>query len=294
LRKRYNTMQNITDYNTKKAPDWCAGCGNFLVRNSILQALIDLKKKPHEVVMTYDVGCAGNMADKIKTYGFKSLHGRTVPVAIGAKLANPELTVIATGGDGGIFEEGVNHLMWAARSNYDITVVMHNNNRFALTTGQPTTTTDEGQPGKTAPWGIVENDINPARLALVSNASFVARGFAPDTKQVTSLIKAAVRHKGFAFVEVLQHCVTLNKVNTIEWFKERIYNIENKKGYDPSDWDKAFKESACCDKIATGLIYKAKRSVPYLSRLPYRKGMKTNLVDEVKEYQVKEMLNEFE
>jgi 2-oxoglutarate ferredoxin oxidoreductase subunit beta len=288
-------MATIDNYNTPVQPTWCPGCGNFAVWNSLKQALSELNLEPHETVITYDIGCTGNMADKINTYGFKSLHGRTIPVATGIKAANPELTVIATGGDGGIIEEGAQHLMWAARSNYDLTVIMDNNQRFGLTTGQPTTTTEKGESGKTAPAGVVENSILPAHVALISQATFVARGFAGDPGQLTKLIKAAINHKGFAFLEVLQPCVTFNKLNTFQWFQERVYKLRDKKNYDRSNWDKAFEEAKIDKgKIATGVIYKAKTSVPYSKRLPYRKGVKTTPVDEVKKYSIKELIKEFE
>ncbi len=288
-------MSKKEDFNTKIAPNWCPGCGNYSIWSSLKQAFVELDLEPHQIIMTYDIGCSGNGADKLNTYAFKSLHGRTIPVAIGAKIANPNMTVISTGGDGGIFEEGINHLIWAARSNYDITVIMHNNQRFALTTGQPTTTTKKGQPGKTAPYGVVENQLIPAQIALVSQASFVAKGFAGDITQLVKLIKSAVNHKGFSFLEVLQPCVTLNKVNTFEWFKQRVYKLEDKKNYDPSDWNKAFditKESD--EKIATGIIYQDKDSVPYTQRLPHRKDKSSTLVEEVKKYGIDELIKEFE
>lgn len=288
-------MAKTDNFNTTIAPNWCPGCGNFAIWNSLKQTFVELDIEPHQIVMTFDIGCSGNGADKINTYSFKSLHGRTIPVAIGAKLANSDLTVIATGGDGGIMEEGLSHLMWAARSNYDITVLMHNNQRFALTTGQPTTTTEKGLPAKTAPYGVVENPIIPAHVALISNASFVARGFSGDINHLTKLIKAAVKHKGFSFLEILQPCITLNKINTFEWFRERIYKLEDKKDYDTSNWDKAFEVTKSReDKIATGIIYQDKNSTPFSQRLPHRKGKKSRLIDEVKKYSIKDLIKEFE
>jgi len=287
-------MAKPTDFNTRVKPNWCPGCGNFAVWTSLKQTLADLGLEPHQVVVTYDIGCSGNGADKLNTYALKSLHGRTIPPAIGAKLANPELTVISTGGDGGIMEEGVNHLMWAARSNYDINVFLHNNQRFALTTGQQTVTTKKGEPGKTAPWGIPEDSIVPAHVALISKASFVARGFGGDPKQLINLMKAAIAHKGFSFLEIIQPCVTLNKVNTFDWFRERVYKLEEKKDYDASNWHKAIEVSQDTEeKIATGILYEDKNSIPYSSRLPHRKDAKTKLVEEVKAYSIDGYIEEF-
>ncbi|MBN2016472.1 2-oxoacid ferredoxin oxidoreductase [Candidatus Dojkabacteria bacterium] len=288
-------MAQVSDYNTTIEPNWCPGCGNFALWNSLKQALAEMGKEPNEVVITYDIGCAGNMADKLNSYGFKSLHGRTVPVATAIKIANPDLTVISTGGDGGIMEEGVTHLMWAARSNYNITVIMHNNQRFGLTTGQQTVTTKKGEPGKTAPGGIVEESITPAHVALISKATFVARGFAGDPVQLVKLMKAAVKHKGFSFLEILQPCVTFNKVNTFQWFQERVYKLEDKKNYNPSDWDKAFDIAKDVEeRIATGILYQDKKSVPYSEKLTYRKNRKTTPIQEVKQYSIKGFIEEFE
>lgn len=287
-------MTQSTDYNTRIAPTWCPGCGNFAVWNSIKQALSELDIAPHQAVITYDIGCAGNMADKVNSYAFKSLHGRTVPVATGIKVSNPKLEVIAIGGDGGVMEEGVNHLMWAARSNYDMVVIMTNNQRFGLTTGQQTVTTEKGEKGKTAPYGIVEDPILPAHVALISKATFVARGYSGNPKQLTNILKSAIKHKGLAFLEVLQPCVTFNKLNTFEWFNERVYKLEDKKNYKSSDWDKAFETAKHSDdKIATGVLYQDRKSVPYSERIPYRKGKKTTLVDEVKEYPISKFIGEF-
>lgn len=287
-------MTDITDYNTTVKPTWCPGCGNFGLLTSLKKATSELDLSPHELVLTYDIGCAGNMADKFNSYGLKTLHGRTVAVASGIIAANPELTVIATGGDGGIMEEGISHLLWAARSNYNITVIMHNNQRFALTTGQPTVTTEKGQPGKTAPMGIVENTILPAHMVMNANASFVARGFSGDPEYLVKIMKKAISHKGFAFVEVLQPCVTLNKINTFEWFKERVYKLSEEKDYDKYDWQQAFDTAFIADdKIATGVLYKKKNSISYSDRLPYRKSKKTTPVEEVKEYNISELIKEF-
>jgi len=287
-------MVQIADYNSGIVPTWCPGCGNFGIWNSVKQALVEMEIAPHEAVITYDIGCSGNGADKVRSYAFKSLHGRTIPVSVGVKLANPKLKVISTGGDGGILEEGVNHFMWAARSNYDISVVLHNNQIFGLTTGQPTVTTEKGQPAKTSPYGVIESRINPIHLALISGATFVARGYSGEPQQLTKLIKQAITHKGFAFLEVLQPCVTYNKHNTFQWFGERVYKLEDQKTHNPADWKKAFDLSTLWqDKIPLGIIYQDKTSVPYSEQLPHRKGKATTLVEEVKKQSIREFIKEF-
>lgn len=287
-------MSTITDFNTTLKPTWCPGCGNFGIFNSLKKALADLGKKNYETVVTFDIGCSGNGADKMNTYAFKSLHGRSIPTACGIKIANPNLTVIATGGDGAIMEEGINHLIWAARNNYDIKVIMSDNQVFGLTTGQPTTTTDPGNPGKTEPWGVIEERINPIEIALASNASFVARSFGFNIEQTTELIKAALQHKGFAFIDVVLPCITFNKVNTLEWFKERVYDLKKVTNYDPFNKENALKVAReWGKKIPTGLIYQDKKSIPYNDRLNYRKEVKSTLVDEVEKFDITKLLEEF-
>lgn len=299
-------MVKTTKYDTKIKPTWCPGCGNFMIWMDIKKALDELGKDPHEVVITYDVGCAGNMADKINTYGYKTLHGRTVAMASGVQLGNPELTVIATGGDGGIMEEGLQHLIWAARSNYDITVLLHNNLRYSLTTGQPTVVTPKGSKSKTNAYGVLEDAILPAYIALAAGAGFVSRSFIGNPGQTSDLLQKAIKHKGFALVEVMQPCVTLNKVNTVKWFQERVYDVaesrkevlgENK--YDSSDKGMALEVckmngSANSDvRIATGVLYEDNDSVPFYKRMKQRQGLETVPSEESKSVDISKLIEEF-
>ena len=286
----------IDDYKTPIDPTWCPGCGDFGILMAMKKALVELEVNPHEAVFTFDIGCSGNMADKVNGYGFKSLHGRSIATASGVSIANPNLKIIATGGDGGLLEEGISHLMWAARSNYNLTAVMHNNQIFGLTTGQPTVTTERHQPGKTATSaGVIEQTLNPIQIALVSKASFVARGYSGDLQYLTEIIKAGINHNGFAFIDALQPCVTYNKHNTFKWFGERIYKLKEEKKYDPTDWDLAFKTgSEWEEKIATGILYQGKEAVPYNKQLPQRKDKKTRIVDEVKKPSISKFIAEFE
>ncbi len=288
-------MPKVDNYNTPITPTWCPGCGDYAIWMSIKQTLVNMNIDPHEIALVFDIGCSSNMADKINGYAFKSLHGRVLATAAGVYMANPNLNIIAIGGDGGIMEEGVSHLLWAARSNYNITTILHNNQTFGLTTGQPTTTTEKGQPGKTATSkGVIESRVNPSQLALTAQASFVARGFAGDPAQLKSLMEEAIKHKGFAFLEVLQPCVTYNDHNTFEWFRERVYKVEGEK-HDINNWDDAFDiAKSWKDKIATGILYQDKNSAPYLEQLPQRQGKGETLVGEVRKYSIKEHINEFE
>ena len=290
-------MTNINDYNSPIKPTWCPGCGNFGIFQTIKKSLVELEIEPHEVVLVFDIGCSGNMADKIGGYGFNALHGRAIPVAIGVKLANPDLHVIAIGGDGGFLEEGVSHTLWGARSNYDINVILHNNQIYGLTTGQPTVTSEKGHKGKTAPRssGIVEDHINPAQLVMTAKGKFIARSFAGDIVHLNQTLKETIKNKGFSFLEVLQPCVTYNKHNTYAFFKERIYKLEEDKKYDVQNWEDAFKTAGKWKKrIATGVIYNDKNALSYKERLPQRQESDTTPVKEVKAYNIDKTIKEFE
>ncbi|MCK4590086.1 MAG: 2-oxoacid ferredoxin oxidoreductase [Nanoarchaeota archaeon] len=250
----------IKDYFTDIKPTWCPGCGNFGIRTALAQALDELKIPNHKLLMFTDVGCSGNQSSWYKMYTFHSLHGRSLPPAIGSKIVNPELTVLVQNGDGGAYGEGTNHLIHAARKNINLIYMVHNNQRYSLTTGQATPTTDEGSKTKSTPYGATEPPINPLTLAIASGATFVARGFAGDLPHLKELIKAAIQHQGFALVDILQPCVVFNKDNTFEWFKERVYKLEN---HDTSNKLEAFKRAQEWNgenkKIPLGIFYQEQR-----------------------------------
>ena len=188
------------------------------------------------------------------------LHGRTLPVACGVKLSNHELTVLAEGGDGDGFAEGGNHFIHAMRRNIDITYLVHNNQVYGLTKGQTSPVSEKGYVSKTTPKGSLNPPMMPALLAIASNCSFVARGFAGDTEHLTGLIKEGILHKGFAFIEILQPCVSFNKVNTFQWYKNRAYKINDEREYDPGNRNRAFERSQeWGERIPIGVIYKTKR-----------------------------------
>ncbi|MFH1457508.1 MAG: thiamine pyrophosphate-dependent enzyme [Patescibacteria group bacterium] len=245
-----------TDFNTSIKPTWCPGCGDFAIWAGIKNALAELNIAPHNVVISYDIGCIGNMASTIKCYGFHSLHGRALPVAVGAKLANPKLTVIAVAGDGGAYGEGTSHLVHSARYNVDIVYIVANNKSFSLTTGQASPTSDRGYISKTTPWGEIKEPVNPLALSLVSGASLVARGAAFEPKHLTDLIKSAINHNGFAHLDILQQCVTFNKVNTVDWYKKHIYELE--KPADTLKW--ALELALEQEKMPIGIIYRKNKN----------------------------------
>ena len=282
-------MSKIEDYKTERKITWCPGCGNFGINTSLKQALVNLKKDPSELVMTFDIGCNGNGAEFIEGFRIKGLHGRSIPLATGAHLANRRMTVIADIGDGGCLHEGIDHLIHAVRSNYDITVLIHNNESFALTTGQPTSTTKKGKPMYGFPDGKPEGNINIGELILSLNPSFFARGYSGDIEQLTNIIEEGIKHKGLSVIEVLQLCPTYNKENTPEWFKEHIKAIETK-----TTISEAVEVVKHPEIIYTGIIYRNRNMPDFYSRLENRAKRKTELVQEVKNQKISNILSTFE
>lgn len=262
-------------------PNWCPGCGDFAIWVSLKNAIVSLGLNPWEVVLVSGIGCASKLPYWVKTYGINTLHGRPTPVAEGLKLANHGLTVIVVAGDGDQYGEGMNHLIHAARRNIDITVIVHNNQLYSLTTGQFSPTTDLGEKNKATPLPTVEIPINPLSVTLSAGATFIARGFAGDNKQETQLIVEGVKHKGFALIDSMQPCVTFNHKNTFAWFYERVYKLE---GHDSSDRAKAFAlmeqwpfrkplPDGEKEQIPTGIFYKEERptwdgALPQISQMP--------------------------
>ena len=263
-------IPNTHIYDTGHTPNWCPGCGDFGIWSALKRALIDLKWSPAEVMMVYGVGCHGHMVNFLKSYGFEGLHGRSLPVAQGIKLANKNLNVIVVAGDGDTFGEGTNHLSHAARRNHDITMILHDNQVYGLTTGQTAPTAKRGFKTKSTPYGVLEEAVNPTALALAFGATFVARSFAGDIEQTASIIAAAARHKGFAFVDVFQPCVTFNHVNTYQWYREHIFKLDD--SYTPHDKIEAFKLSYDTERLATGIFYTEERDI-YEQDVPQTKEM---------------------
>jgi 2-oxoglutarate ferredoxin oxidoreductase subunit beta len=258
MKKGVQKKVEISDYTSSIAPTWCPGCGNFVIKTTVIQALVSLKINPWNVVLVYDIGCNGNGADKTNSFAFKSLHGRSIPPALGIKYANKDVQVISMIGDGGAFWEGPEHIVSSAQRNEDITVLVADNQIYALTTGQTSPTTEEGYQTVSYPAGTVDKPLNPIQLALACGATFVARGFVGEPVHLTSLIKQAIKHKGFAFVDILQNCVTYNKLNTVEYYKERIYKLEEEKKYNIQDRNDAFSHAVMGEKVAIGVFYKTK------------------------------------
>lgn len=284
---------NITDYNSKNLPTWCPGCGNFAVHTALKKALSDLNISPSEAFMSFDIGCNGNGADKINIYAFKGLHGRSIPFAIGAHLANRKFTVIADIGDGGCFHEGLDHLIHAIRSNYNITILIHNNENFALTTGQATVTTKKNKPMYGLPFGRIERDLNISEFILNLKPTFFAKAYSQDPLQLSDILKKSINHNGCSVIEIMQLCPTYNKEFTHEWAIENIKKIDSIEGYNNNSLDNAREILKDTTKIYTGVVYEETETKSFYDSLENRKNMKTELVDEVKKYDIKKLLEKF-
>ncbi|MBU0458119.1 2-oxoacid:ferredoxin oxidoreductase subunit beta [Patescibacteria group bacterium] len=281
------------DYHSENLCTWCDGCGNYGIHSAIKRALIELGLKPYQVLLCFDVGCHGNMSDKLLGYRFHGLHGRVISLASGAALANPDVPVIALSGDGGCFSEGIGHLVHAMRSNYNMTFILHNNSNYGLTTGQASALTPRGEQMNTSPLGTVEDPLNSMDFIFSLNPTFVARGFSGNIRQLTDIIKAAVNHQGFSYVDILQGCPTYNKFATHEYLLGKCYDVKDA-NHDTSDFNQARKIATdTSEKISTGVLYQAKGIPHFLERLEARKGVETRLVDEVSEINMEDYFKKF-
>jgi 2-oxoglutarate ferredoxin oxidoreductase subunit beta len=230
---------NPMDLGTYAKNTWCPGCGNFSILNAVKAVLGSLDEEGlplDNVVLVSGIGCHGKIVDYLKVNSFYSIHGRTLPVATGIKLANPDLKVICFSGDGDSLAEGLDHLIFAAKRNIDITLILHNNRVYGLTTGQYTPTSPKGFKGKSTPLGTSELPMNPAELMLASGATFIGRGYSHGIDMLKKLIKEAIMHQGFSFMEVLQVCVTY--FNMYESYNKRVYEVKDN---DASSFDQAMK-----------------------------------------------------
>ncbi len=240
-------------------PAWCPGCGNFGILTALKKALVELDIYPHQLVIVSGIGQAGKLPHYLKCNTFNSLHGRPVPVAAGIKMANRELHVIAVSGDGDGYGEGGNHWLHAMRRNHDITYLVHNNQVYALTRGQASPTSDTGYITGTTPQGAPQ-PVHPLAIAVAAGASFVARGFAGDSDHLAGLIKLALQNRGFSLLDILQPCVSFNHINTYDWYKKRVYKLEEERDYNPVDATAAFEKALQWgDRIPIGVLYINKR-----------------------------------
>ena len=243
--------------NVKYDIAWCPGCGNYRILDVLKQVLAELDLKPQEVVVASGIGQAAKMPHYIRVNGFNGLHGRSLPPAMAIASANPSLTVIAESGDGCMYGEGGNHFTHTILRNPNVTMFAHNNMVYGLTKGQASPTSQVGFVTPTQPadrHGVTNKPFNPIALAVAMDASFVARAFIGDEDKTVKIMKEAIKHKGFAFVDILQPCVTYNKVNTFKWFKDNTYYLDD--SYNPEDQVQAFKKALETNKLPLGLIYR--------------------------------------
>lgn len=264
------SFHDLTGFTTHITPTWCPGCGSFGIWTALRRAFAELKLAPHDIAMTFDIGCSSNGVNWYNAYSFHGLHGRALPVAYAAKLVNHKLTVLAVAGDGGAYGEGLNHFIAACRGNPDVTYVVHNNKLYSLTTGQASPTSDIGMKTRSTPKGLLEKDFNPLQAAISSGATFVSRGFADDITGLAKLLKKAIKHKGFSLVDILQPCPSLNRVNTREWYKGRFYDLA-KSSHNPQNKKAALiKAGEWGKKIPLGIFYEEQR-LAYEEQLPQLK-----------------------
>jgi len=257
----------MADFKGRVEPDWCPGCGDYGVLAAVQKALVELQIPQHEVATISGIGCSSNFPGFIETYGMHTLHGRSLPVATGVKMANHALTVLVTGGDGDGFGIGCGHFVHAMRRNVDLTYLVMDNQIYGLTTGQTSPTSRLAMKTKTTPFGNVERPVNPVALALAAGATYVARGFSADQKHLTELIKNAIEHKGFSFIDIFSPCVTYNHDNTVQWFRPRVKRLEDNAAYDASDWNAAMEQSQIWgEEIPIGKFFE-RTDVPTLDSL---------------------------
>ncbi|MBI4687941.1 MAG: 2-oxoacid:ferredoxin oxidoreductase subunit beta [Nitrospirae bacterium] len=252
-------MPTLDDYKGQ-SPAWCPGCGNFGILRAFKEAALELAIEPHQFTVVSGIGQAGKLPHYLRCNTFNGLHGRTLPVATGLRLANHDMLVVAVAGDGDCYGEGGNHLIHAMRRNINVKLLVHNNQIYGLTKGQPSPTSMEGMVAKNQPFGVFAEQLNPLAMAVALDCSFVARGFAGDIGSLKDLIKEAIRHKGFALIDILQPCITFNKINTFQWYKERMYPVDS--AYDPFNRVEAFRKALeWGERIPIGIIYKNDRPI---------------------------------
>lgn len=269
----------MQDYHSENHCTWCDGCGDYGIWTAVKRALVETGLHPWQVLLCYDVGCHGNTSDKLMGYRFHGLHGRVLPFAAGAKLANMSVPVLAFGGDGASFSEGVGHLVHSIRSNYPIVFVLHNNGNYGLTTGQASSLTWQDKKMNASPNGIPEQTLPSMDFVFSLEPTFVARGFSGNIPQMAEILQAAMKHRGFAFVDFLQACPTYNYFATHDYLLERCYVPED---HDTADFAKARELAVNThEKIATGILYQNEDVPNFYERLVPRQGRSTHLVDEV-------------
>ena len=287
-------MATFKDFRNNVKPNWCPGCGDFSVQAAIQKAAANVGLEPEEVAIITGIGCSGRLSGYVNSYGLHSIHGRSLPLAQGVKMANKDLTVIASGGDGDGFAIGMGHTIHALRRNMDMTYIIIDNQIYGLTKGQTSPSSAKGFVTKTTPKGNIEQNVAPLELALSSGATFVAQSFSSDIKELTHIIEEAINHKGFSFVNVFSPCVTYNKINTYDWFKENLTKLADIEDYDFSNKNQAIQTVMDKESMITGIIYQDKETPSYeqqLEQLDETPLVKKSL--KLEENQFEELVSQF-
>lgn len=260
-------MATFKDFRNNVKPNWCPGCGDFSVQAAIQRAAANVGIEPHELAVVSGIGCSGRISGYINSYGFHGIHGRALPIAQGLKMANRDLHVIASGGDGDGFAIGMGHTIHSIRRNIDVTYVVMDNQIYGLTKGQTSPRSAAGFKTKSTPGGAIEPSLKPMEMALSAGATFVAQGFSSDIKELTAIIEAGIQHKGFSFINVFSPCVTYNKINTYDWFKENLVKLSERDDYDSTNREQAMQVVMETEGLVTGIIYQDKETASYQHQL---------------------------
>ena len=256
----------VASLTTKESPKWCPGCGDFSILSVLKLAIIDAKLEPSDTVIVSGIGCGSKTPHFLKTYGFEGLHGRALPAATGMKIANPKLNIVIVTGDGDGYGIGGNHFIHTARRNLNMTHIIQNNEVYGLTKGQTSPTSEKGFKSNSTPQGALEEPVNPIALAITMGATFVARGYALDIPGLKKMITEGIIHKGYAVIDIFQTCSTYNKINTPDWYKARIFKLDD--AYDASNKVGAFEMANMWgDRIPIGVLYREQKPT-YESGLP--------------------------
>jgi len=262
-------MLTRKDFAGKERPTWCTGCGNFAILSAIKMALAERDIAPHEVLIVTGIGCGSKLPHYMKVTGYHTLHGRALPIATGARLANHHLRVMTVHGDGDGYAEGMAHFIHTARRNMNIVDVVQDNRVYGLTRGQYSPTSERGKRTPTAPEGSIDWPVNPLALAITAGATFVARGYSGELQHLAWLIGEALEHRGYALIDVLQPCVTWNRNYAYDFYRERVYKLEEEPGYDPADrtaaWEKAHEWG---ERIPIGIFYRDTSLPTYEDQVP--------------------------
>lgn len=280
-----------TKFETAKDTAWCPGCGDFSILATLKDTLNELELKPHEVVICSGIGQAAKVPQYINANGFNGLHGRALPPATGIKIVNKNLKVIINSGEGDTYGEGGNHFIHTMRRNMDIAHFVHDNQIYGLTKGQASPTTSMGFKTGVQTNGVILEPLNPLALAISMGASFVARSFSGDQKHLKEMMKAAITHKGYALVDILQPCISFNKVNTFKYYKDRVYYLPD--DFDPSDRVEAFNRSLeWGEKIPIGIFYKINKPT-YIESIDYLQNGPALVDKELNPMDAEKFMNDF-